>query len=63
MIKDTVVFGNTRPFQLDTGYNEDQIREALVLQHPAAAQAKCTKTAKADGGFQWTFTEVAGTKG
>ena len=63
-MKDTVVFGNTRPFTVDSGkYDEAQIREALVQQHPAAAQAKCAKTPKLEGGFTWTFTEVAGVKG
>lgn len=63
MIKDEVKYGSNRAFTLETGFNEDQIREALSNQHPAAAAAKCVKIAKADGGYTWTFTDVAGTKG
>lgn len=63
MTKDTVVYGSNRPYQVDTGFSEDQIRQVLVVSHPAAAHAKCVKTAKPEGGFLFTFTDVAGTKG
>lgn len=61
-MKDTVKFG-THSFSLPTGYEEEQIRAALVQSHPAAAAAKCTKTAKAEGGFLWNFVAEAGVKG
>jgi len=62
MVKDIVKFGPVS-FKVATGYTEADIREALVEQAPAAAQAKLVKTDNGDGSFTWTFTEVAGVKG
>jgi len=62
MTKDTVRFG-THSFTLPTGYDEAGIRAALVQSHPAAAQADCVKSPQDGGGFLWTFTAKAGSKG